>query len=741
MHKRVSIKKIFFTLFLTIATIGAVGVFFAEYNFLGSVTEVLGQPLSADESFQSRCTASGVILCQGFDDLADFDDAIYPAGDGSIRATLDTTVKASGNGSLQFEIPGLTSANTSGYWDKILPQAFAEGDTFYVQFRQRFTPEMFNNMSGLGWKQLILSNRSASCANIEIATVNGYYGGYPSMYDRCGYGFQKDIGNFDRLLQHSEDWPSNPHPNEWVECHSQNIKPPPEGGCFFYKANDWMVFYYKVHIGTWGQPNSYVKAWVGYEGEELHMFMNNDPWTAYPNDSENLSSSVNSYNRLILLVYDTRKDPTFDHPTAYTWYDELIVSTEPIAAPFGETPIVTTPASITTQPQNQNVAEGSTATFTVTATGASPLTYQWKKSGTDISGANSASYTTQPTTQSDNNSSFTVTVTNTYGTDSSNTATLTVGTPVLTTITIIPSLTSVRPGGTVQFSATGKDQFGNIMRVTLAWSVTGGGDINNTSGLFTAQTTEGGPFTVTAQDQGKSGEATVSVSELPQPIAHWPFDETSGTSARDATGNGNTGAINGTTWTTGKIGGALDFDGSNDYVDMGDADATEGLSAITISAWVKPNAITSYDTIAVKGTSSGDFVWFFALGTSYGSPNGISFQIRGVRGASFNSPSPVGVWQHLLVTWDGDTMRGYRNGIEIGNFSASGTMNGNSTPLNIGHYAVITVTLAVPFTVPSRALTVCGLPIAEVAVNKPFVSIVPPPPTFQVGFTVITPAY
>src|SRR5205807_8039521 len=82
--------------------------------------------------------------------------------------------------------------------------------------------------------------------------------------------------------------------------------------------------------------------------------------------------------------------------------------------------------SITTQPANQTVTAGQTAMFTVVAAGTPPLSYQWKKDGTAISGAASSSYTTPATTSADNSSQFTVTVSNTAGSMTSNAATLTV---------------------------------------------------------------------------------------------------------------------------------------------------------------------------------------------------------------------------------------------------------------------------------------------------------------------------
>ena len=82
--------------------------------------------------------------------------------------------------------------------------------------------------------------------------------------------------------------------------------------------------------------------------------------------------------------------------------------------------------AITTQPAAQTVAAGQTATFSVTATGTAPLSYQWKKGGTDISGATSNTYTTPVTVIGDNNAVFTVVVSNSTGNITSNSATLTV---------------------------------------------------------------------------------------------------------------------------------------------------------------------------------------------------------------------------------------------------------------------------------------------------------------------------
>jgi hypothetical protein len=82
--------------------------------------------------------------------------------------------------------------------------------------------------------------------------------------------------------------------------------------------------------------------------------------------------------------------------------------------------------AITAQPAAQRVVVGQTATFSVSASGAAPLGYQWQKGTTPIAGATASSYTTPATTLADDGSAFQVVVANSAGSVTSNSATLTV---------------------------------------------------------------------------------------------------------------------------------------------------------------------------------------------------------------------------------------------------------------------------------------------------------------------------
>jgi hypothetical protein len=88
--------------------------------------------------------------------------------------------------------------------------------------------------------------------------------------------------------------------------------------------------------------------------------------------------------------------------------------------------VQSTAPSITTQPSNQSVTVGQSATFSVAATGTTPLSYQWQKGTAAITGATSASYTTPATVSSDEGSQFQVVVSNSVGSRTSNAATLSV---------------------------------------------------------------------------------------------------------------------------------------------------------------------------------------------------------------------------------------------------------------------------------------------------------------------------
>jgi len=186
------------------------------------------------------------------------------------------------------------------------------------------------------------------------------------------------------------------------------------------------------------------------------------------------------------------------------------------------------PPTITTHPANQTVTEGQTATFSVVATGAGTLTYQWRKNAVDIVGATSASYITPVTTLADDGVLFTCVVTNLGGSVTSNAATLTVNMapPVITTH---PANQTVTEGETATFSVAASGS-GTL---TYQWKKDGGDIAGATSASYTTPATmladNGVGFTCAVTNAGGdtvSATAVLVVNMALPTITTQPADQT-----------------------------------------------------------------------------------------------------------------------------------------------------------------------------------------------------------------------
>ena len=145
----------------------------------------------------------------------------------------------------------------------------------------------------------------------------------------------------------------------------------------------------------------------------------------------------------------------------------------------------------------------------------------------------------------------------------------------------------------------------------------------------------------------------------PEIAAHWKLDEVSGTTAADASGSGHNGVLKGgPTWTTGMRGGALSFDGQDDFVDLGDPqDLPCGRAARSICAWAKTN------------TASGGWRWIVAYGTGgQGQARVIGANGSSLFGGGYSDDLQLtnlwspGVWHHICLTYDGTTAKLYADG-------------------------------------------------------------------------------
>lgn len=170
---------------------------------------------------------------------------------------------------------------------------------------------------------------------------------------------------------------------------------------------------------------------------------------------------------------------------------------------------------IVAPPVSQTVPAGQSATFTVSATGAAPLSYQWQKNGTALNGATSSSYVTPPTNSFDNGAQFNVVVSNTTGSLATTAATLTVNSPPA--ITLQPAGQTVTAGQSATFSVTATGS----APLSYQWNKNGAALSGATASTYTTPATtttdSGAQFNVVVSNSfgnAASNAATLTVNPL-----------------------------------------------------------------------------------------------------------------------------------------------------------------------------------------------------------------------------------
>lgn len=164
---------------------------------------------------------------------------------------------------------------------------------------------------------------------------------------------------------------------------------------------------------------------------------------------------------------------------------------------------------------------------------------------------------------------------------------------------------------------------------------------------------------------------TITVTEITQKsdslVGRWRFDELNGDIANDYSSMNNAGKlVNGPVWATGKLGGALRFNGQNSHVDCGVDPSLNLTGSLTITAWINPADFgqNGWGRIVDKGDASAGFSFF--INERY---NRISYVIYGGRVVSSDSNViEAGKWRHVAVVYDeaADTVAFYVDGREAG---------------------------------------------------------------------------
>ncbi len=182
------------------------------------------------------------------------------------------------------------------------------------------------------------------------------------------------------------------------------------------------------------------------------------------------------------------------------------------------------------------------------------------------------------------------------------------------------------------------------------------------------------------------GKWEKTLATAPGLVAAYGFEEGTGTTLSDASGNANNGTLqNGAIWVTGgRIGKALRFDGVNDLVSVADSNSLDLTNGMTLEAWVYPTgSMSGWDAILIKEYSTGLLYSLYANGDgnvpgTYISSHNTEYGMGGT------STLPLNTWTYLTSTFDGSTIRLYVNGVQVKTYSFSGSIQTSSHGLFIG---------------------------------------------------------
>ncbi len=377
--------------------------------------------------FATRC--KGALFCNGFDTTADLggdgwgnargygpSDSIHLtcAPNPNLCPTIDTTTKVSGAGALKFTIPpGSSGAAAGSYWANPaadLSIRFGAGQTYYVQFRQRVTASYFPSilvdngkihwvsatpdLPGCTPSTLASGNCFASCSENEFVNQN-YYGVASEALPRWYFGCPGN-NTYQPIEPVTPGQYKLQNARTGVGCTYDNVNAgnifPPKGNCFPYYPDQWVTYSYKIALGSLGTgavggrcydasnpgsitPNlqncyygSQIQARMGLDGQPLEEVLN---WTGPVIAKDQTNPTELKYGKVWFSPYTgVATIPS----GAAMWFDELIISTSPIADPSATpdttnpTVAITSPIPPTTSSTTSPIAVSGTATDNVSVT-------------------------------------------------------------------------------------------------------------------------------------------------------------------------------------------------------------------------------------------------------------------------------------------------------------------------------------------------------------------------------------
>src|SRR5439155_2040430 len=245
---------------------------------------------------------------------------------------------------------------------------------------------------------------------------------------------------------------------------------------------------------------------------------------------------------------------------------------------------------------------------------------------------------------------------------------------------------------TVAGSLTVSGSSSNTALVPNANIVVGGSGANRTVTITPAANQTGVATITVAVSDGQLSTPTslqLTVNSTPTGlVVAYDFNETSGTTVTDASGNNNTGTLgNGVTRSTqGKFGSTLVFNGAS-FVTIPATASLNFTTGMTLEAWVYPTATpTNWSTVLLKEQPNA-LVYGLYAGSPTNRPNiyyNISTSSSGEQGFAGPSALPLTTWAHLAGTYDGATLRLYVNGGVVASQTFTGSLVTSTGAVRIG---------------------------------------------------------
>ena len=168
-------------------------------------------------------------------------------------------------------------------------------------------------------------------------------------------------------------------------------------------------------------------------------------------------------------------------------------------------------------------------------------------------------------------------------------------------------------------------------------------------------------------------------------VASYSFEEGTGTTVNDASGNNNKGTLSNATWAaSGKYGKALSFNGTSSIVNIPDAASLRLTTAMTLEAWVNPTAAGSVWRTVVMKEISGDLAYSLYANEDVNVPAAYVRIGTASRRVGGTGQLPLNTWTHLAATYTSGSLRIYVNGSLVSTTTGTGSITSSTLPMRIG---------------------------------------------------------